>query len=260
MRRLFVSPPAGQRLRFLQPCLSPEAQAQTTFVLGTFTAERRPGLLRGLSTLRWDAARGGWVNAVGLRNAGLEAGLRMAGKRHALSIGSARGKAGWADALSLLQKHDPASLPHRLELNLSCPNVAPTSLPLEEVEGILRHCSRSVVTAKVSPGLTKTTLRLLGDCGLRSFHACNTLPLESGGGLSGPALRPYVLEQIAALRALFGKEVEIVAGGGVRSRADEAAYISAGADAVSVSSLAFNPLRLWAFLEAPVSPRMYKGC
>ena len=86
------------------------------------------------------------------------------------------------------------------------------------------------------------------DIGFRQFHCSNTFPIHetSGngerayrGGLSGPFLIPYTEALIEYLRNK--DDVEIIAGGGVRSVEDAEWYKKMGADHISASSLFFNP-------------------
>ena len=60
-------------------------------------------------------------------------------------------------------------------------------------------------------------------------------------------LRPYTNNLIDVLREKYGKNVTIIAGGGVRSKKDAENYIKRGADYVSVSTLLFNPFRFSLF-------------
>lgn len=254
---LFVSPPFGCRLFFLHPFFPP----LTHFVQGSFTAEPRPGLLpRIAKSLRYDRVEGAWVNAVGLRNRGIDhcfekeaKFMGASGSRRVLSLASARGVQGWKD---LAERRSSIPWRRRVEFNISCPNVEEGSIQnlLPPIQDILDHLlldtwkPPSICTAKVSPYTTREEIRALHDAGFRSFHACNTLPCEEGG-MSGPPLSPYSLRMVRKIRECLGEEVEVIGGGGIRSMRDARAYRDLGVDHFSISTLCFFPLELVTFLR-----------
>jgi len=73
--------------------------------------------------------------------------------------------------------------------------------------------------------------------GFRQFHCSNTLPL-SNGGLSGEKLIPYNMSLINRLRQY--KDVEIIAGGGIRDINTLKKYKDLGANHFSISTICFN--------------------
>ena len=89
----------------------------TRSVIGTFTLERRTGLLRQIaSTLRY--RDGAWYNALGLRNPGIEFGLKYyyRSEKDVLSLAAVR--SGDWERLNHIVPDDVD-----VELNLSCPNI-----------------------------------------------------------------------------------------------------------------------------------------
>ena len=259
--RLVVSPPFGQRLWFTRS-LWP---ANTQFVHGSVTMHPRPGLVtQVLKTLRYDREAAGWVNAIGLRNAGLQHTLERGVKTSwdasvSLSIASADGVSGW-EQLAGLHPGLWAALPPHVELNISCPNAASAFeadagrlvRALHTLRESMPHATTvGIKVPPLRPDKAGDMVRRLADAGFVRFHTCNTLS-HPRGGLSGPSLMPHSLAVIRHIRGTehCSRHVHIVGGGGIRTMDDVQAYADAGADDVSISTLCMNPVALVLFLRA----------
>ena len=98
--------------------------------------------------------------------------------------------------------------------------------------------------AKVSPFITGEELHyVIEKLNFRQIHLANTIPTNKGG-LSGPALKQYVLQLIHYVRGMWGDHITIIAGGGIRTKRDISEYMDAGANHISLGTVCFNPLRL----------------
>ena len=148
-------------------------------------------------------------------------------------------------------------IPKRMnvEVNLSCPNLPENTVPKlidndspmmftalhVENAGLI---GRDWCIAKVSPFITGKELRhVVEKLNFRQIHLANTIPTEKGG-LSGPALKPYVLQLIHYVRGMWGDRITIIAGGGIRTDDDVTEYMDAGANHISLGTVCFNPFKL----------------
>ncbi|MDA0932441.1 MAG: hypothetical protein O3C51_03195 [Planctomycetota bacterium] len=231
--RLVVSAPFGNYVQ-------PEGAVAT---LGTFTALRRPGRLwRILKTVRYYPRLRAWVNKIGLRNPGIEWLERKvdAGKiTCADKLVSVHGFSPdeWWRLLDGIQRVRPLAV----ELNMSCPNVGEIDWP-EDL--FARAIGTGVpVIAKLPPVQFETMFEQAWAAGIRSFHACNTLPVPAGG-LSGKPLKPVALQCIRRLHELVGSsadELRLIGGGGIRAVEDVDDYAAHGVVAVAVGTKVMNP-------------------
>jgi dihydroorotate dehydrogenase len=141
-----------------------------------------------------------------------------------------------------------------LELNFSCPNSA-EAVARNVVQAL--ECSREVrrrhpdlfLIAKLSICHPYEFAQELEQAGINALHAVNTIPYEiafpltrspleavGGGGVSGGPAFALALRYNQELRRKVG--LPVVMGCGVTSRGDVQRYFEAGADAVSVCTLA----------------------
>jgi dihydroorotate dehydrogenase (fumarate) len=152
--------------------------------------------------------------------------------------------------------------PDILELNLGCPNVGGkpiASFDLEYMSKIIRTAHEHAdipLTVKLSPYSNPATLtevaRLIGDSGLVSgvvtsnsfpnslmFHEDGSpvLAAENGGGMTGEALRPIALGQVAAFRRALPEEIAVIGAGGIETKAHVDLFRRAGANAVQAATL-----------------------
>jgi dihydroorotate dehydrogenase len=222
---LFISPPFGNYITFLP---------YTTPILGSYTVESRDGLLSQIiKTLHYSDIYGGWVNKIGLRNSGIDYGLKKycVFPGSVLSLALLHGK-----DVEIMNDKIPADA--NIELNISCPNEQ-VQFP-QNVKKFIGG-ERKWCIVKLSPLERDVTIDNLYEMGFRQFHCCNTYPTALGG-LSGPVLIPFVSEKIKYIKKKY-KDCEVIAGGGIDNIKILNYYKGLGADHFSVSSLCFNPFR-----------------
>lgn len=212
-----------------------------------------PGLLRRYrSVLR--GVDGGWVNAFGWCNVGIDAYLRdyhplTRAQRTIISLGGFS-----ADEFVTLVDRVNAAVPAgdivAVELNVSCHNVNfDFSTILADVLGRAVPRSNHPVILKLSPDNDYVAnARQAARAGVSALTAINTVkalrldprtgrPLLANryGGLSGRAIKPIGLRVVSELREA-GVTLPIIATGGIRTADDCREYFWAGADAVSLGS------------------------
>jgi dihydroorotate dehydrogenase len=226
---LYIAPPASHYVR-------PRGAVP---VLGSYTLHRRPGRFgQVLRTVR--PVPGGWVNAIGLRNPGVAA-LRY--RPDVVCSLAAVDDGDWERLFEFFQspQHVMRWPTYRFELNFSCPNVEERGPPTDTILSNFRYAGH--ISVKLPPDIARAeplVERALA-AGIRLIHLSNTLPSPIGG-ISGAALFRVNLPIVAYFARKY-PEAEIIAGGGIRGRAEVAAYRDAGARHLSVSTALFNPLR-----------------
>jgi len=150
-----------------------------------------------------------------------------------------------------------------LELNVSCPNVstgldigADPALLGEVVAQVRPHTAKPLIV-KLTPNTADVALcaRACEDAGADAVSLINTLrasalapgrgsgsgqPWLGGrtGGLSGPAIRPVALAQVAAVAAAVS--IPVIGMGGVQSAAHARDLLDAGATLVAVGTESFR--------------------
>ena len=206
------------------------------------------------------------LNAIGLTNPGIEAGLRDLAPEwdqwDATVILSLSGE-------SVEQFGEMAAMTRgvsgfeAIELNLSCPNVEQGDLfsysakgTFDAVAAVKKHAEVPVL-AKLAPNVPDIVpiARAAVDAGADALTISNTIPamtidLESRrpalgnitGGLSGPGLHPVAVALV--YRAAQAISVPIIGVGGIFTAEDALEFILAGATAVQVGSA--NLADLWA--------------
>jgi dihydroorotate dehydrogenase (NAD+) catalytic subunit len=214
-------------------------------------------------------ADGGWLNAFGWSNIGIERYFdeyfpRTSEQNRILSLGGFS-----ADEFSSLvetvnRRAKPGELA-AVEFNVSCHNVNfDFSAIIEEVLRRAVPASRFPVILKLSPDFDYLEhARLAEATGVAAISAINTVkglrldpatgvPLLKNryGGLSGRAIKPIGLRVVSELREA-GIKLPIIAGGGVRTFDDVREYGWAGADACSLGSEAWLK-RVWSLPFAPL--------
>ena len=214
-------------------------------------------------------ADGGWLNAFGWSNIGVERYFdeyfpRTSEQNRILSLGGFS-----ADEFSsLVETVNRCAKPGELaavEFNVSCHNVNfDFSAIIEEVLRRAVPTSRFPVILKLSPDFDYLEhARLAEATGVAAISAINTVkglrldaatgaPLLKNryGGLSGRAIKPIGLRVVSELREA-GIKLPIIAGGGVRTFDDVREYGWAGADACSLGSEAWLK-RVWSLPFAPL--------
>jgi len=186
---LFISPPFGNYLTFLP---------FTTPIKGSYTIEYRPGLLGQIyETLQYSIPHTGWLNRIGLRNPGIDSGIKTYTSKSVLSI-------------AFLQKKIPNNF--NIEINLSCPNA--DILYTNQINKFINQ-ERKWCIVKLSPLDNYQKIDKLYEMGFRQFHCCNTYPTKLGG-LSGPFLYPFVKDKIKYIKNKYN-DAEVIAGGGIQN-------------------------------------------
>ena len=233
MRETFIAAPFGNYIKH------PNALSVT----GTWTLYPQGNRFKSvMKTLRYDKENNGWVNRLGLPNPGLRVGLEKTWGYHILSIAETS-----EDEFLIMADMIPNT--KSVEVNLSCPNLPENTVPkLIDNDSPMMFTAfekkRDWCIAKVSPFITGKELHhVIEKLNFRQIHLANTIPTEKGG-LSGPALRPYVLQLIRYIRGMWGDRMTIIAGGGIRTKRDISEYMDAGANHISLGTVCFNPLRL----------------
>ena len=203
---------------------------KTRSVLGTYTLEKRPGLLQQLiKTLRYKD--GVWFNSLGLRNPGIDFGLLKYNKKRGdiLSL-AAINQGDW------VKLNEKVPDDHDVELNLSCPNIEHFDNYYDGISCFLNDKRKVIV--KLSPLTPGSIVQELINLGFSSFHCCNTLPTKEGG-MSGKGLEKYVDRLIKIIKH-FKEDAEIIAGGGIKSVEDIERYEELGANSFSLGTVCFN--------------------
>ena len=200
---------------------------------------------------------GGYINAMGLPNPGIEAfaeEMRLARGCPVPVIGSifASSPKEFSFLASKMQDYGAAAV----ELNLSCPHAKGYGMEIgvdpEMVSAVVREV-KSVCSVPVFAKLTPNTHQLMDvakaaeAAGCDAIVAVNTVkamaisvemrrPILSnrGGGLSGPAIKPIGLRCVYDLHS--NVNIPIIGVGGVEDWRDAVEYIMAGASAVQVGS------------------------
>jgi dihydroorotate dehydrogenase (NAD+) catalytic subunit len=244
------------------------------YVSKTITLEPRTG---NPPPRLWEVA-GGLINSIGLPNKGLEVYMsedlpKLSGLRTDLGAGeggvevplitNVMGSSG--DELArLVEACDEQPEIAAIELNVSCPNVK-TGLDigadprqLEAVVKGLRDRTAKPLIVKLTPNTADVSLCALGaqDGGADAVSLINTLratalaprttQATSGvrwlgggtGGLSGPAIRPVALAQVAAVAGKV--EIPVVGMGGVQSSRHARDLLDVGATLVAVGTESFR--------------------
>ncbi len=211
---------------------------------------------------------GGYINAMGLPNPGLDEyapELMTAVAGGAVVVGSIFGSdvEEYARLATRVQEYGTKAV----ELNLSCPHARGTGMELGTDPRLVASITAAVkgvvavpVFVKLTPNITD--IRDIADAaaaaGADALVAVNTLKaiaIDAGarmpvlgnrvGGFSGPALKHIGLRMVWDIYSMFhgpdgspsgGRTPAIIGVGGIETGIDAAEYILAGADAVQVGS------------------------
>jgi dihydroorotate dehydrogenase (NAD+) catalytic subunit len=140
-----------------------------------------------------------------------------------------------------------------IELNVSCPNVAPPEQEVEEIVAAARAATSKTLFAKLSPGVSDigaaaVSAARAGADGLSLVNTIRGLALDAGtlaptlstatGGLSGPALRPIALAAVFTCFRSTG--LPIVGMGGIETGRHALELIAAGASACALGTILFS--------------------
>jgi len=206
----------------------------------------------------WDTAET-VVNSVGLENVGLERFTGEVLPSINLSTPLYVNLAGVTsdDFRILVESLNDNEKVAGFELNLSCPNVKEGGAALgqstrmvSEVTALARSLTAKPIWVKLTSNFcdVRETSKAAADAGADAVVLINTLNalvidtqgrrpfLGAGsGGLSGPAIRPYVAYIVSQVSRLI--DVPVIASGGVTSGADVVDYLLAGASLVQLGSV-----------------------
>jgi dihydroorotate dehydrogenase (NAD+) catalytic subunit len=240
------------------------------YVSKTITLEPR----RGNPPPRLWEAPAGLVNSIGLPNKGLDGYLAedLPALGELLAAAHTPGGSGGVPLITNVMGSDAGEIGRlveaceeraqiaALELNVSCPNVR-TGLDvgsdpaaLEEVVREVRPLTRKPLIVKLTPNTADVPAcaQACEAAGADAVSLINTLragalspqgargPWLGGGsgGLSGPAIRPVALAQVAAVAARVA--IPVVGMGGVQAAAHARDLLDAGAALVAVGTESFR--------------------
>lgn len=230
----------------------------SAYVSKTITLEPRAG---NPPPRLWELGQG-MINSIGLPNKGLvrfiDEDLPDYATLPAPLIVSVMGF-NPTELITILERLEGRDEIAALELNFSCPNVKTGNIvgsdPTESEAMMteLRPHSTKPLIAKLAPSTSRPDLVAAAAerAGADGISLINTLPgmayapgtsepwLGAGsGGISGPAIRPVALAQVARVSASV--RIPVVGMGGVENGRDAAALISAGATLVAVGTENFR--------------------
>lgn len=223
----------------------------SAFVSKTITLEPRAG---NEPQRIWETPAG-MVNSIGLPNKGLDGFLaedlpRLAELPVPLIV-SVMGTSheDFSRLVAGVAERDEVAA---VELNVSCPNVHSGLIVGEQpaeagaLLEALRPLTAKPLIVKLTPNVADPAAVAVGaqEGGADAVSLINTLKAGAGavtGGLSGPAVRPVAVAQVRAVAAAV--ELPIVGMGGIRSGADAAEFLAAGAGLVAVGTESFRDPR-----------------
>ena len=231
---IYIAPPFGSYFR----------PKRALAVLGSFTVQPRRGRTgQVLRTVR--PVPGGWVNAIGLRNPGINSlpdffAANLVVSLAPLAVTDWHDFERWADERGNRM---------RVEFNVSCPNIdGHPALPTKTQFQRMIIAGSGRVSVKLPPTSNSLALvQFFADAGVQRIHVSNTLP-SPAGGISGRVLREANLPLVSAAAdwlSTNGYRTEIIGGGGIYRIAHAHVYRGAGAAHVSLGTVWMNPLRGW---------------
>jgi dihydroorotate dehydrogenase len=218
--RIFISPPFGNYIK----------TPVTTSIKGSFTWHKRKGLIKQvLKTVR--PIKGGYVNAIGLRNKGLQ-NINLEDLESCYSVVGME-EIEWDNIIDYIPNY------LKLEVNIGCPNSWGKCFTKHHLQRFVKKFPNLVLKLPATTNLDD--IKYYTDHGVRKLHLCNTLPTTRGGE-SGARLKQFVLPLISEVKEKFPK-IFVIAGGGIYSLQDAEDYNRCGADAFSLSTVWFNPFK-----------------
>ena len=227
LKNILIAPPFGRYLKF----------KETSNVYGSFTYERRKGLIKQcIKTIR-KIDKNAWRNKIGLRNPGLPNIKPLKRPQDIISL-AALEMTDWQKFADILNTKEFADCKN-IEINIGCPNAMICDFPKELVS--LYKNKNLIVKFPPNIDINARIAEYL-EVGITTFHLCNTLPSDRGG-ISGYPLKALSVPAVKSAREKFGDKITLIGGGGVYSVKDAKEYLDAGADHLSLSSIMFNPFR-----------------
>ena len=202
---------------------------------------------------------GGWINAVGLSNPGVENFAKMIESNRDVPIIISLVGSVEKDFEFMIKQFENCKVA-AFELNLSCPHVAKVGLEVgDDVELVgkivkmIKGITKAPVFAKVGLGTTNylETVSAAIRAGVDGITAINTLramaidietqrPILSNkiGGLSGIPIKPIAVRCVYEISSRFN--IPIIGCGGIATWEDAVEFILAGASAVQIGSSVGN--------------------
>ena len=227
------------------------ARSLDAFVTKTITPEPR----EGNPPVRIAETEAGMLNSIGLANPGRARFVTQTLPRLRelempiwVSVGGFSADE-YAETCAALDGCDGVAA---VELNLSCPNVDEAPEGAAEIVAACRAATALALYAKLSPatwdiGEVALAVEAAGADGLSLVNTMRGLALDpatlrpllaTGGGYSGPALKPVALAAVYACARVV--QLPIVGMGGVRSGLDVLELIAAGATSVALGTVLFS--------------------
>ncbi len=185
----------------------------------------------------------GFVNCLGFENPGMEKTKEfLRGYKGVPTILNITGDSidEYCEVIECLQNYADM-----IELNISCPNTenglyfSENSEQAKELFKESRKVSSKPLIVKLSRGDNKEIIYKAIDSGIEIVNYANTLPVENerlsigSGGLSGPELYEDTILNVKSIREDFGKDLYIIATGGIDSGKKAYRAMESGANAVS---------------------------
>ncbi len=228
------------------------------FVSKTITPEPRAGN----PPPRLYETASGMVNSIGLPNKGLDgflaSDLPLLAELPVPLIVSVMGTSA-AEFRRLVEGVGGRDEVAALELNVSCPNVksglivgeqpAETLLLMREIRGLTAKPMIVKLTPNVAdPSAVAIAAEEGGADAVSLINTVKAAPIDpmtlrpwlgaGSGGLSGPAVKPIALAQVARVAAAVS--IPVIGMGGIESGRDALEFIAAGASAVAVGTANFR--------------------
>jgi len=207
----------------------------------------------------------GWLNAIGLKNPGIDAVLAdklpwLATHYPTLPIvGSVAGTT-FEEYVTVASQMATAPNVKLLEINISCPNVEKGGLAFGTDPAIVENLTREIVMAVDKPVFMKLTPNVTdivsiaaaaeagGAAGLTMINTLTGMGIDlktrqpilahGTGGLSGKAIHPLAVRMIHQVRQQT--KLPIIGVGGVFSPEDVLEFYLAGANAVEVGAATYG--------------------
>lgn len=256
-----VMPASGTAAYGQQMAQQLELSALGGLVIKSTTAEPKAGNPRPTTA----ETTAGWLNAIGLKNPGIDNVL--ADKLPWLAthypdlpiIGSVAG-ASFDEYVAVARKMASAPNVKLLEINISCPNVDHGGLAFGTDPATVRALTKAIVAAvdkpvfmKLTPNVTDIVPIALaaeagGAAGLTMINTLTGMGIDLAtrqpilahgtGGLSGKAIHPLAVRMIHDVRQ--HTKLPIIGVGGVFTPADVLEFYLAGANAVQVGAATYG--------------------
>ena len=221
LNKIIISPPFSN----IYPNIK-----NTDKIVGTYTKNKRPGLYRVLTTLRYKNRS--FYNNIGLRNPGID---KVKSYNNIVSV-SLFEKSDWIYIKNTLLEKTRLK---GIEFNISCPNAQISNINKNILESANDITDNIII--KLPHGLNLDNIKKYIDIGGNFFHISNTKK-TSKGAMSGRKLKKNNLKLIEEVKN-YNQDIKIIAGGGIYNMQDLNDYKISGADHYSLSTVLLNPFR-----------------